>query len=686
MADALPISGQIDPKAFPYLLMDLHRHGATGSLKVDGPSYQKALYYRGGRILFGSSNDPRDQLGSILIEEGKLTPEQLEDVNAKVGPGSPLAKVLADSGYVSQRELGEAARTKVERILSDVIAYETGSFEFEDGVLPKGAVDLKLSTERLVLAAVRRLDDRSFVLRHLGGLDVVLEPCAETDADAAEIQSETTVLLSQIDGRRTLKEAASISPLEEFETAKLACALLFLGIIQKSGGGVAAPTPVVAESDDLDLAGTARLAFGDSRAGRVAANPLADAVLPAPAAEAQPFFIPDSKELPQQQETVGFAFSNPASMVEPEPELDPTSFMAPPPDPDPPTIAPHLPPTIVGGPMSEPNRQARSSEPPPPPRPQAPNPAVRGALPLVPPPSRTPPPPSVPDIEVPPPPAASRPSKEDLAALDALLNSQPSEGPLTPLEKPSAVRLQQPWEPRFGPQSGGGRRPQTGSRVMPIALAAAGVVIVTAGAAGGWYWYSMRNKPAAKPPNVAAVRPTLSPTTLAAAPATDPAAGTGPSAAPITTAAAATPAPATPTTIFPASAPSPTAPPPKATSKPGTTAGGGSVAEARSLMSKGDLSQAAHPFANNLKTSTASYSVQLLVACSGDTVEKAVHNVQAQELFILPVNYKGRDCYRVCWGLYDSEAGASSAARSVPDYFMSGGAKPKVVPTSSILP
>src|SRR5437773_5843670 len=152
--------------------MDLHRQGATGSLKVDGPTYQKALYFRGGRILFGSSNDPRDQLGSILIENGVLTPEQLEEANTKVGPGSPLAKVLAETGFVSQREMSDAARAKVERILSDLIAYSSGNFEFEDGVLPKGAVDLKLPTERLLLSAVRRVSDRSFVLRHLTGLDV----------------------------------------------------------------------------------------------------------------------------------------------------------------------------------------------------------------------------------------------------------------------------------------------------------------------------------------------------------------------------------------------------------------------------------------------------------------------------------------------------------------------------------
>src|SRR5512147_2107195 len=172
MAEAFPISGSIDRKTILFLLMDLHRQGATGSFKVEGPSYQKALYFRGGRILFGSSNDPRDQLGAILIESGRLTPEQLEDVNTKVGPGSPLAKVLAETGFVSQRELSDAARAKVERILSDVLGYTSGTFEFEDGVLPKGAVDLKLSTERLVLTAVRRISDRTFVLRHLEGLDV----------------------------------------------------------------------------------------------------------------------------------------------------------------------------------------------------------------------------------------------------------------------------------------------------------------------------------------------------------------------------------------------------------------------------------------------------------------------------------------------------------------------------------
>jgi hypothetical protein len=232
MADAFPVNGNIDSLSFPHLLVDLHRHGATGSLKVTGPVHPKALYFRGGRVLFGSSNDPRDQLGSILIESGRITREQLDEVNAKVGPGNPLAKVLAESGFVNQRELGEAARMKVESILADVLSWSSGSFEFEDGVLPKGAVDLKLSTEKLLLAAVQRIGDRAFALRHVE-LQCVLEPSHDGESALSEVRADVWPLLERLDGNRSLKDAIALTRLDEFEAVKTACAMLFLRIVHK---------------------------------------------------------------------------------------------------------------------------------------------------------------------------------------------------------------------------------------------------------------------------------------------------------------------------------------------------------------------------------------------------------------------------------------------------------------------
>jgi len=111
------------------------------------------------------------------------------------------------------------------------------------------------------------------------------------------------------------------------------------------------------------------------------------------------------------------------------------------------------------------------------------------------------------------------------------------------------------------------------------------------------------------------------------------------------------------------------------------------LGNARSLLQGGRLSEAAGGFVKTLRRAPAgTASVQLLVACSNETVQKAVDNVGSSELFIVPVSFKGRDCYRLCWGLYQGEARAASAVRSVPEYFRRGGASPRVVSASEILP
>ena len=81
-----------------------------------------------------------------------------------------------------------------------------------------------------------------------------------------------------------------------------------------------------------------------------------------------------------------------------------------------------------------------------------------------------------------------------------------------------------------------------------------------------------------------------------------------------------------------------------------------------------------------------SASVQLLIACSDATVQKAVAAVRSPELFIVPVKYQGRDCYRLLWGLYTSSGQAASAVRSVPEYFRKNGAAPRVMSASELRP
>jgi hypothetical protein len=770
MAETFPVSGNIESTSFPHLLVDLHRQGATGSLKVNGPVHPKALYFRAGRVLFGSSNDPRDQLGAILIESGKITREQLDEVNEKVGPGNPLAKVLAESGFVNQRELGDAARVKVERILSDVLSWETGTFEFEDGVLPKGAVDLKLSTERLLLAAVQRIGDRAFALRHLGGdMSTVLEAAPEGEAALTDVRAEVWPLLERLDGERTLQDAVALTRLDEFAAAKTACAMLFLGIVRRKGGP---------GSDELDLAEQALSGFGEQPPPGAA--PDAEVPLFKPEAEAEvPLFKPEEEPAPvPEQEPPPPAEAAAAPVIVPTeatpafPALDaeaaaepalPTAFPAPEPEAEAPMAEPVVPstepdseplgvlpekhsatppveptgfdfveseapaipaaeaPVVAPEPptsAAEEETMALPTEPPPESPVETPAPSftvdaparketdtVPGDRPVyVPPPPPAPPPapsePAGPEIQAFAPSAApepgapaaipapaspdasGRPTQEDLAALDELLTPAGSGAKKRPAERPRAER----WEPQFrasaGPSASGGlssaRRgagPRGRGSKAPILAAVAGLVI--AGAAAGYFLVGRSATPTASPPPT--TRPTVAPTPALSAPATVAAA---PSAAPSPTlpqptadaVPAATPAP----TALPTPTPAPTAPPAVVTAP----AGAGSTGAARALLRQGALAQAAEGFASSLASARDGYSIQTLVACSPENVQKAVSNVAGDELFVLPVNLDGRSCFRVCWGVFDSQAAAEAAVPSLPPYFQKG----MVQPLASLLP
>jgi hypothetical protein len=108
--------------------------------------------------------------------------------------------------------------------------------------------------------------------------------------------------------------------------------------------------------------------------------------------------------------------------------------------------------------------------------------------------------------------------------------------------------------------------------------------------------------------------------------------------------------------------------------------------DARRLLRNGAFTEAARGFTSEVKRAGNRFSVQVLVACSGETVQKALDNVSSSELFILPVNYRGKACYRVCWGLYESQERATAALLSLPDYFRQGGVSPKVSPAAALLP
>ena len=247
-------SGSLGQKAFLTLLVELHQGDATGSLKLERAPLQKAVYFRDGQILFAASNDPQDQLASILVEEGKLSKDQMQVAQARVTAGNPLAKVLTELGYISQRELADAARLKVEKILTDLYLWNEGSYQFVERSLPKGAIDLELSTPRLLFNSIRRVQEREWVLAQLGSLDAVLSSVPEALDNfltATKPEPSAGEVLRLVDGVKSIKQIGAISALDEFEVCKILAAAIQIGAIERAsepGAADAAPPPLDPET------------------------------------------------------------------------------------------------------------------------------------------------------------------------------------------------------------------------------------------------------------------------------------------------------------------------------------------------------------------------------------------------------------------------------------------------------
>jgi septal ring-binding cell division protein DamX len=302
-----------------------------------------------------------------------------------------------------------------------------------------------------------------------------------------------------------------------------------------------------------------------------------------------------------------------------------------------------------------------------------------------------------------------RASTQDLAAVKELLGSSTASPP-----RPGSASIpSQRWEPVLSSQSRPGRDHGTLGETLrsPILKSIIAIVLLAVVVVGGWIAYTAQNRPASRPVTTIP-GPTPLPSVAQASGAPSPAIplGSATPAAPASPAATAQALPA-PTvaaakpviTPIPATPPSPKAvdkptPTPTPTPAPRTTpvatpapapakptpaarpAGGGYEA-----LKAGRLAEAGAAFEAMAQSRGGEFSVQLLVACSPQTVEKAVQNDPSTELFILPATIGGKPCHRLMRGFFKTGAEATQAVASLPPYYVAEGAKPKAVPMKSVL-
>ncbi|MEO8359464.1 MAG: DUF4388 domain-containing protein [Vicinamibacteria bacterium] len=630
--------GDIEPAFF---IGYLHRLKATGTLKFDDAPIQRAVYFRDGRVLFCSSNGPDDQLGAILIAGGKISQEQFNAIVAGLEPKQSIAAALAQGGHVSQRDIGDAARRKVEQIIASCCAQTNGSYEFEDGVLPKGALDLKLTTEKVLISAFEQLEPSGFLSRIL--------------------KSPLAVL------------AAGETEPSDPDLARVRAALDGVSSLADIGGSVGLPLAAMeARAAVLVIMGAAN----------VVTSQIEEMALPElhEGGEVNPALMPAlTEEEPLEAETIAFVAAPTHDQTIASGEVPVDSGLG------------EGESTLILDPADNPFAGSSDSTL------VMSNSGLDGSE------SGT--------YRITGTPKREKASTQDLDAIKELIGST------TPPPGASSLPSER-WDPVLSSDGRPGKK-RSGALAFfqsPAFVRSVLAAVLLAMAGLAWMYYTDRQ---------AGLR-TVAVTT--ATPASVPAAAASPVAGLPTPPPGATPAPigaatATPaTTTQPVAAASvvatpvmkPTPPPkpvttqatssspmplPNASVKPALPApvtagsgangsgakGSGAKESGYDALKAGNFADAATAFETQAKTHASEFSIQVLVACSPQTIEKALQNDPSRDLYILPATIGGKSCYRLMRGFFKTQAEGTSSVSSLPAYYVTEGAKPKSVPVKPLL-
>ncbi len=233
----MALSGSLREFSLSEILQLLSSQRKTGSLRLTRGAEARVIYLLEGRIAAvrdrGMGHD--DPLASFLRRIHRLSEEQMRGVSSiHAESGRDLVDLLLNGRYIEREELTMLYERLVLDVLHEVISWDDGVYSFANGNPPESALPVSLSTESMLMEAVRRTDEMRRYQATLSDPSLVLGLKELPDPDAP-LSEEEKELFGLVDGRRTLGELVAESPLNEYEALEALFRLVEAGWIEIQG-------------------------------------------------------------------------------------------------------------------------------------------------------------------------------------------------------------------------------------------------------------------------------------------------------------------------------------------------------------------------------------------------------------------------------------------------------------------
>ncbi|RMG12943.1 MAG: response regulator [Deltaproteobacteria bacterium] len=227
-------SGTLQERSVPRLITAFYASGETGELHLMRGKVRKVIYFVEGRPVFAASNLRRDRFDELLLRSGFLQADAVRRIaEAAVDRGERVDRALLQAGLIDARRHARLLRQQIKEILFSLFGWSTGTWRMTFGGLGREeAVALDVFPGTLVLEGVRALPLDHLKDKVPGTMRFAPAPAPAYELYDLDLSDAEALLLSRLDGTRSVDELVEEGWLEPKETRALLYGLWSLEVIE----------------------------------------------------------------------------------------------------------------------------------------------------------------------------------------------------------------------------------------------------------------------------------------------------------------------------------------------------------------------------------------------------------------------------------------------------------------------
>lgn len=135
----------------------------SGELHLRCPDNAASFIIRDGCLIFGYLQDNSRKIGERLIQEGLITPENLQECLAQYQQKTDrprLGQLLIERGFLDENELTDVITEQIRDIFFEVLYWKSGSFSFcSNKYPPEEDILLDERIDYLLIEGVVQMDE-----------------------------------------------------------------------------------------------------------------------------------------------------------------------------------------------------------------------------------------------------------------------------------------------------------------------------------------------------------------------------------------------------------------------------------------------------------------------------------------------------------------------------------------------